>query len=206
MTMTMFKIKKKKQNSFQILVHIQIWNFFFFFFYQFFFCFFFLNFNFPPCPNCISGRVHTDWGNALVPPSVRLAPCLDLLCLVLSSCSHFLRPVCLSVCLWVGRGQSLEREQYAGQAGTVILAMYTFMVGPWLSNTQQHYFRRSNTHTWNAHTQRRGGGGWQEVSGRQKGSRWRMRRTELTDPSDALAPTLSPAAFQQTSKIPPVPL
>lgn len=27
----------------------------------------------------------------------------------------------------------------------------------------------------------------------------------LTEPSDALAPTLSPAAFQQTSKIPPVP-
>lgn len=26
--------------------------------------------------------------------------------------------------------------------------MYTFMVGPWLSNTQQHYFRRSSTHTW----------------------------------------------------------
>lgn len=28
----------------------------------------------------------------------------------------------------------------------------------------------------------------------------------LTEPSDALAPTLSPAAFQQTSNIPPVPL
>lgn len=27
----------------------------------------------------------------------------------------------------------------------------------------------------------------------------------LTDPSDALAPTLSPLAFQQTSKMPPVP-
>lgn len=27
----------------------------------------------------------------------------------------------------------------------------------------------------------------------------------LTEPSEALAPTLSPAAFQQTSKIPPVP-
>lgn len=27
----------------------------------------------------------------------------------------------------------------------------------------------------------------------------------LTDPSDALAPTLSPVAFQQTSKMPPVP-
>ncbi len=29
---------------------------------------------------------------------------------------------------------------------------------------------------------------------------------ELTDPSDALAPTLSPVEFQHTSKIPPVPL
>lgn len=28
---------------------------------------------------------------------------------------------------------------------------------------------------------------------------------QLTDPSDALAPTLSPVAFQHTSKIPPVP-
>lgn len=28
---------------------------------------------------------------------------------------------------------------------------------------------------------------------------------KLTDPSDALAPTLSPVAFQHTSKIPPVP-
>lgn len=27
----------------------------------------------------------------------------------------------------------------------------------------------------------------------------------LTEPSDALAPTLSPRAFQQTSKMPPVP-
>lgn len=32
------------------------------------------------------------------------------------------------------------------------------------------------------------------------------RSSTHTDPSDALAPTLSPAAFQQTSKIPPVPL
>lgn len=31
-------------------------------------------------------------------------------------------------------------------------------------------------------------------------------RVALTDPSDALAPTLSPVAFQQTSNIPPVPL
>ena len=28
----------------------------------------------------------------------------------------------------------------------------------------------------------------------------------ITDPSEALAPTLSPLAFQQTSNIPPVPL
>lgn len=32
-----------------------------------------------------------------------------------------------------------------------------------------------------------------------------LRSNTQTDPSDALAPTLSPVAFQQTSKMPPVP-
>lgn len=32
-----------------------------------------------------------------------------------------------------------------------------------------------------------------------------LRSSTHTDPSDALAPTLSPVAFQHTSKIPPVP-
>lgn len=32
-----------------------------------------------------------------------------------------------------------------------------------------------------------------------------LRSNTQTDPSDALAPTLSPVAFQHTSKIPPVP-
>lgn len=36
--------------------------------------------------------------------------------------------------------------------------------------------------------------------------RYFRRSNTQTEPSDALAPTLSPAAFQQTSKMPPVPL
>lgn len=44
-----------------------------------------------------------------------------------------------------------------------------------------------------------------EISSKTFHFYFRRSRTQ-TDPSDALAPTLSPLAFQQTSKMPPVPL
>lgn len=56
------------------------------------------------------------------------------------------------------------------------------------------------------------GWGAERVKEREAGWTENTRRIKpqgllvLTDPSEALAPTLSPAAFQQTSKMPPVPL
>lgn len=90
MTMTMFKIKKK-QNSFQILVHIQIWNFFSISFSSFFI----LIFHRVPSASLVESTQIEGGrrGSALVRP-IRSASCLDLLCRVLSSCSHFLLPVC----------------------------------------------------------------------------------------------------------------
>lgn len=100
--------------------------------------------------------------------SVCSSLCLDLLCRVLAFCSCFLLPVCLSV----GGAIVVSVSSTQGRQGQSF--GYVHIHGRSMaSNKQQHYFRRSSTHT---------------------------------DPSDALAPTLSPAAFQQTSKIPPVPL
>lgn len=114
---------QKKQNSFQILVHIRICNFFFFFVLSSFF-FFSLR------PFCISGRVCTDREGRFHPPA-RPSVCLSV-CLVRPSIlfipasgpavsGAFLLPVPVSCFLSVGgRGRSRKREQYAGQAGTVI--------------------------------------------------------------------------------------
>ena len=118
---------------------------------------------------------------------------------------------------WAGPAVAVSASSARGTGpGTVILAMYTFMVGPWLPKEQQQSEtisaglirtpegretiedvkhgtknRVSNSHgatcgAWTRGEERRCAGG-------------------LTDPSDALAPTLSPAAFQHTSKMPPVP-
>lgn len=88
---------------------------------------------------------------------------------VSSACFLFLFP---ASCLSVGGAMVVSVSSTQGRQGQSF--GYVHIHGRSMSsNKQQHYFRRSSTHT---------------------------------DPSDALAPTLSPAAFQQTSKIPPVPL
>lgn len=147
------------------MVHIRICNFFFVYqFFSFFHCV-------PSASLLESAQIERGVSiRPFIRPSVRpsVHPCVWTCCVgcLLASCSCFLLPVSVS-----GRGHSRKREQYAGQAGTVIwLCTHSWSVHGF---QQQHYFRRSSTHT---------------------------------DPSDALAPTLSPAAFQQTSKIPPVPL
>lgn len=109
MTMSMFK-DRKKQNSFQILVHIRICNFFFFCLSVFFL--------FSLRPFCVSLRVCTDREGRFklsVRPSVRpsVHPC------VWTCCVGCLLPVPVSCFLSVG-GRGRKREQYAGQAGTVI--------------------------------------------------------------------------------------
>lgn len=80
--------------------------------------------------------------------------------------------------------------------------MYTFMVGPWLP-TNSNTISGGLVHTPGTEED---GGGCQSVGPLKHFHNKSTQRRLLTDPSDALAPTLSPAAFQQTSKIPPVPL
>lgn len=132
-------LKIKKENSFQILVHIRICNFFL----SISFFFFSLR------PFCISVRVCTDREGRVHPPvypSVHLfipvsGPAVSGACLLPVPVSCFLLPVSVS-----GRGHSRKREQYAGQAGTVIwLCTHSWSVHGF---QQQHYFRRSSTHTW----------------------------------------------------------
>lgn len=161
MTMSMFK-DRKKQNSFQILVHIRICNFFLSISFFSFLAASLLR---------LSESLHRQRGalQSIHPsfhPSVRRfipvsGPAVS------GACFLFLFA---ASCLSVGGAVSVSSTQ--GRQGQSF--GYVHIHGRSMaSNKQQHYFRRSNTHT---------------------------------DPSDALAPTLSPAAFQQTSKIPPVPL
>lgn len=132
-------------------------------------------FFFPRRPICISVRVCTDREGRLRPP-VYPSVCLSVLLFipvsgpaVSGACFLFLFP---ASCLSVGGAIVVSVSSTQGRQGQSF--GYVHIHGRSMaSNKQQHYFRRSSTHT---------------------------------DPSDALAPTLSPAAFQQTSKIPPVPL
>lgn len=113
---------------------------------MFLFCFFL----FSPCPSCISLRVCADregrFHQHVYPSvSVRLSvhPC------VWTCCVGCLLPVpCF---LFVGgRGRSRKREQYAGQGRQGQSFGYVHIHGRSMaSNKRQHYFRRSNTHTWN---------------------------------------------------------
>lgn len=162
------KIKKAK-NSFQILVHIRICNFFFF-------CLSVFSF-FAASLLHLSESLHRQKGGAsicpFIRPSVRVSvrpsvhPRVWTCCV--GACFLFLFP---ASCLSVGGAVVVSESSTQGRQGQSF--GYVHIHGRSMaSNKQQHYFRRSNTHT---------------------------------DPSDALAPTLSPAAFQQTSKIPPVPL
>lgn len=140
---------QKKQNSFQILVHIRICNFFFFFVLSSFF-FFSLR------PFCISGRVCTDREGRFHPPA-RPSVCLsvlsvrpscsslrlDLLCRVLF-CFLFLFP---ASCLSVGGAVVVSVSSTQGRQGQSF--GYVHIHGRSMaSNKQQHYFRRSSTHTW----------------------------------------------------------
>lgn len=105
----------KDQKSFQILVHIRICNLFFLSISFFVF--------FSPRPFCISVRVCTD-GEGRFHPPVYPSACLSVhpfLPRVWTCCVECLLPVPVSCFLSVGgRGRSRKREQYAGQAGTVI--------------------------------------------------------------------------------------
>lgn len=148
------------------MVHIRICNFF-----SVFSSFFFKSLR----PFCISVRVCTDREGRFhlrVYPSVLLSVHLSIPLsgpAVSGACFLFLFP---ASCLSVGGAIVVSVSSTQGRQG--LSFGYVHIHGRSMaSNTQQHYFRRSSTHT---------------------------------DPSDALAPTLSPAAFQQTSKIPPVPL
>lgn len=149
----------------------------FFFVYQFFL--------FSLRLSCISlrvctggeGRLHPPVHPSSIHPSVRPSVCLSICSSIIpasgpavsGACFLFLFP---ASCLSVGGALVVSLSSTQGRQGQSF--GYVHIHGRSMaSNKQQHYFRRSNTHT---------------------------------DPSDALAPTLSPAAFQQTSKIPPVPL
>lgn len=147
---------RKKQNSFQILVHIRICNFFFFLFFCLsvltFFCFVFFLFLFSPCPSCISLRVCADREGRFhqhVYPSVSVRPSVHPC--VWTCCVGCLLPVPVPCFLSVGgRGRSRKREQYAGQGRQGQSFGYVHIHGRSMaSNKRQHYFRRSNTHTWN---------------------------------------------------------
>ena len=119
---------QKKQNSFQILVHIRICNFFFFFLFFEVFSFFL---SVPSSSLEESAQIERG---ASIHPSIRPSVCL---CVCLSVCVsvHLVRPcvwTCCVGCFFLlpvpvscflsvgGRGRSRKREQYAGQAGTVI--------------------------------------------------------------------------------------
>lgn len=148
------------------MVHIRICNFF---------CSVFFVFLFSLRPFCISGRVCTDREGRFHPPVYpSVCPSIDLFIpvsgpAVSGACILFLVP---ASCPSVGGAIVVSESSTQGRQGQSF--GYVHIHGRSMaSNKQQHYFRRSSTHT---------------------------------DPSDALAPTLSPAAFQQTSKIPPVPL
>lgn len=110
MTMSMFK-DRKKQNSFQILVHIRICNFFLSISFFSFLAASLLR---------LSESLHGQRGalqsiHPSVLPSVRpsVHPC------VWTCCVGCLLPVPVCCFLSVG-GRGRKREQYAGQAGTVI--------------------------------------------------------------------------------------
>lgn len=116
------KIKKSKIASKFWYIYGSV-TFFFFLSYQVFSVF-------SLRPFCISGRVCTDREGRFHPPA-RPSVCLSV-CLVRPSIlfipasgpavsGAFLLPVPVSCFLSVGgRGRSRKREQYAGQAGTVI--------------------------------------------------------------------------------------
>lgn len=186
MTMSVV-LRSKKQKSSQILVHIQICNFFF---YQFFH---------HVSSASLDESAQIGRGASVRPSAwssvhpICSALWLDLLCQVLASCSRFLLPVCQ----W-GGARVLSASSTQGRQGQSF--GYVHIHGRSMaSNKKQHYFRRSSTHTWDR-------GGQKSAAGPTITSRSNSPEQILTDPSDALAPTLSPAAFQQTSKIPPVPL
>lgn len=72
-----------------------------------------------------------------------------------------------------------------------------------MASSKLRYFRRSNTQTYNENKKYYIHIGINTYPYPLLAA---QRKLVLTEPSDALAPTLSPAAFQQTSKMPPVPL
>ena len=145
---------QKKQNSFQILVHIRICNFFFFFLsyqvFSFFHCV-------PSASLEESAQIERG---ASIHPSIHPPVCL---CVCLSVCPSilfvpasgpavsgaffcflFLFP---ASCLSVGGAVVVSVSSTQGRQGQSF--GYVHIHGRSMaSNKQQHYFRRSSTHTW----------------------------------------------------------
>lgn len=162
------------------MVHIRICNFFFFLFFCLsvltFFCFVFFLFLFSPCPSCISLRVCADREGRF---HQHVYPSVSV------------RPS-VHPCVWTC---------CVGCLLPVPVPCFLSVGGRGRSRKREQYAGQG----------RQGQSfGYVHIHGRSMASNKRQhyfrRSNTHTDPSDALAPTLSPAAFQQTSKIPPVPL
>lgn len=99
--------------------------------------------------------------------------------------------------------QAVTKLSSSGCNFVYIHCMYIFPLG--LAVVDWPWFKWDYSSTWvrDSHF------GYVHIHSRSMASnqqRYFRRSNTQTEPSDALAPTLSPAAFQQTSKIPPVPL